>query len=112
MVRPAKRTYSLYSQEAFNLLSKLIRTARIGQKLTVQEIANRAGVSRGLVQRIEKGDPKCEIGTVFEIATIVGVTLFETDQSALRKHARQVEEKLALLPKSVRKQTKDVDDDF
>jgi transcriptional regulator with XRE-family HTH domain len=112
MVRPAKRTYSLYSQEAFNLLSKLIRTARIGQKLTVQEIANRAGVSRGLVQRIEKGDPKCEIGTVFEVATIVGVTLFETDQSALQKHTRQVEEKLALLPKSVRKQTKDVDDDF
>jgi len=112
MVRPAKRTYSLYSQEAFNLLSKLIRAARIEQKHTVQEIANRAGVSRGLVQRIEKGDPKCEIGTVFEVATIVGVTLFETDLSVLRKHARQAEEKLALLPKSVRKQTKDVDDDF
>ncbi len=112
MVRPAKRTYSIYSQEALNLFSKLIRAARIERKLTVQEIAIRAGVSRGLVQRIEKGDPKCEIGVVFEVATIAGVKLFESDLHALDKEIRQTEDKLVLLPKSVRNQTKVVDDDF
>jgi hypothetical protein len=49
---------------------------------------------------------------VFEVATIVGVQLFDTDESTLRKHLRQTEDKLALLPKSVRKKTRVVHDEF
>lgn len=30
--------------------------------MTAQEVAERAGISRGLLQRIEKGDPKCALG--------------------------------------------------
>ena len=44
------------------MLSRMIRTACKERRLTVQELADRAGVSRGLVQRIESGDLKCEIG--------------------------------------------------
>ena len=101
-----------YSCDAVALLGKLIRSARKGRKLTVQELAERAGISRGLLQRIEKGDLKCGIGTVFEVATIVGVKLFEAEETTLTKHIRQTDEKLALLPKSVRKTAKVVDDDF
>ena len=75
-------------------------------------MADRAGISRGLLQRIEKADLKCEIGVVFEVATIVGVKLFDVDEAMLARHIRQTEDKLALLPKSVRKTTKVVDDDF
>jgi len=82
------------------------------KSLTSQEVADRAGISRGLLQRIEKGDLKCEIGTVFEAATIVGVPLFEADEKGLTRHRRQVEEKLALLPKSARKPRRQVHDDF
>ncbi|MCS6068942.1 helix-turn-helix domain-containing protein [Klebsiella variicola subsp. variicola] len=56
----------------------MIRTARIERKLTVEELAERAGVSRGLVYRAEEGDMGCAIGAVFELATIVGVPLFYT----------------------------------
>jgi len=106
------RTYSRYSREAITLLGGLIRAARKERKLTTQEVADRAGISRGLLQRIEKGYPKCEIGAVFEVATIVGVKLFDADETTLTKHIRRTEEKLALLPKSVRKTTKAVDDNF
>lgn len=112
MPKVTTRTYSRYSLEAITLLSKLIRVARKERKMTTQEVADRAGISRGLLQRIEKGDPKCELGATFEVATIVGVKLFDTKATTLSRHIRQIEEKLALLPKSVRKRTKDADDDF
>jgi DNA-binding XRE family transcriptional regulator len=112
MSKVSSRTYSRYSLEAISLLGNLIRVARKERMMTAQEVADRAGISRGLLQRIEKGDPKCELGATFEVATIVGVKLFDADATRLTKHIRQTEEKLALLPKSVRKKVKDVDDDF
>jgi len=93
-------------------MSNLIRVARKECKLTTQEVAERAGISRGLLQRIEKGDLKCEIGAVFEVATIVGVKLFDAEATTLTKYIRHTEEKLSLLPQSVRKKTRIVDDDF
>ena len=112
MPKSITRTYSRYTSDAVALLGGLIRSARKERKLTTQEVADRAGISRGLFQRIEKGDLKCEIGAMFEVATIVGVKLFDADETTLSKHIRQTEDKLALLPKSVRKTTKAVDDDF
>ncbi len=112
MSKSVTRTYSRYSSDAVQLMGGLIRAARKERKLTVQEVAERVGISRGLLQRIEKGDLKCSIGAVFEVAAIVGVKLFDSEETSLTKHIRQTEAKLALLPKSVRKKTKVVDDDF
>ncbi|ABA59375.1 transcriptional regulator, XRE family [Nitrosococcus oceani ATCC 19707] len=112
MPKSIVRTYSRYTRDASALLGGLIRTARKERRLTMQEIADRAGISRGLLQRIEKGDLKCEIGAVFEVATIVGIKLFEADETTLTKHLRRTEDKLALLPKSIRKKSKTVRDDF
>ena len=112
MPKPTTRTYSRYSRDATALFGALIREARNERKLTAQELADRAGISRGLLQRIEKGNLKCEIGAVFEVATIVGIKLFEADGRALTKYLHQTREKLALMPKSVRKKSKTVYDDF
>ena len=112
MAKVSARTYSRYSCEAMILLGDLIRAARKERKMTAQEVADRAGISRGLLQRIEKGDPKCELGESFEVATIVGVKLFDAEATTLTQHIRQTEDKLALLPKSVRKKVKVADDDF
>lgn len=106
------RTYSRHSQQAVQLLGALIRSARKERKMTAAELALRAGISRGLLQRIEKGDMKCEIGAAFEVATIVGVSLFDVSEQSLSRHLRQVEEKLSLLPKSIRKPARVIDDDF
>ena len=55
---------------------------------------------------------KCEIGVVFEVASIVGVRLFELENGSLSKQIKQNQDKLALLPRSARKSSKAVDDKF
>ena len=112
MPKSVTRTYSRYTHDAVQLMAGLIRASRIEQKLTAQEVAERAGISRSMLQRIEKGDLKCEIGAVFEIAAILGIPLFNADEKGLSQHIDRTKEKLALLPKAVRKKTTEVDDDF
>ena len=112
MPKSIKRTYSRYSCEAAMLMGKTIKLARKELGFTAQDLADRAGISRGLLQRIEKGDLKCEIGAVFEVATILGVRLLDASSPSLVGHIGRIHDKLALLPKSVRKKTKKVDDDF
>jgi transcriptional regulator with XRE-family HTH domain len=106
------RIYSRYCIDAAVLLGNLIRLGRKKRKMTMQDLADRAGVSRGTVQRIEKGGLKCEIGLVFEVAALVGVRLFDADHSSLNMHIDRANDKIALLPKSVRREHKKVDDDF
>jgi transcriptional regulator with XRE-family HTH domain len=112
MVKPADRSYSRYSMEAVRLLGQSIRLARIDRKLTVEELAERAGLSRGLVQRIEKGDMGCAIGAAFEAAAIVGVRLFDANQSTMTAAIASNERILTLLPQAVRHTSKAVKDDF
>lgn len=112
MARPAARTYSRHSQQALRLLGGLLRAARIEKKIGTQALAERAGISRDLLYRIEKGDPRCEIGVVFELAAILGVPLFEPEPGALTARTREVQDRLALLPKSVHAPRGEVKDDF
>jgi transcriptional regulator with XRE-family HTH domain len=107
-----KHPLSPYAADAVALLGQLIRRARIERKLKAVNVTGRAGISRGLLRRIETGDPGCTIGAVFEVATIVGVRLFDTDQTALSKAVETNREVMALLPKSVRDPRIEADDDF
>lgn len=112
MSKTKNRTYSRYSREGVTLLGKMIRLYRTERKFTTQDLADRAGISRTTLQKIEKGDMKCEIGLVFEIATLVGIKLFETDTMSLGSLEERVEDKISLLPKSIRKSKRPVSDDF
>jgi transcriptional regulator with XRE-family HTH domain len=106
------RAYSRYGREAVTVLGQLIRINRIERKLSVAQLAERVGVSRDMMQRIELGDPRCAIGVAFEVAAIVGVPLFEEDRNKLTRRVAEQEEKLRLLPKAVRKTRVVVKDDF
>jgi transcriptional regulator with XRE-family HTH domain len=112
MPKPAMRPYSRYSRDAAILLGQLIRRARIERKLTIEELAERAGLSRGLVRRIETGDPGCGIGAVFEVATIAGIRLFDADQASLGTAIAANSAILTLLPKAARVSALGVKDDF
>ncbi len=111
-MKTGTRAYSPYSHDALRLLAQMIRRARIERKLTTRELADRAGISRGLVQRIERGDPGCAIGAVFEAAAIVGVRLFDADQPTMATHLGASKAILALMPKTVRPSGARVKDDF
>jgi transcriptional regulator with XRE-family HTH domain len=112
MAKVLRRTYSRQNLEAVELLAQTIRAGRIDRKITTREMAARAGISRSLLQRIEEGDPSCAIGTVFEVAVIAGVSLFEADADRLETHRAAVREKLSLLPQRARKPKRVIKDDF
>jgi transcriptional regulator with XRE-family HTH domain len=112
MPKQTTRAYSRITRHAAALLGKQIKIARKERKMTVQDLADRAGISRGLLQRIEKGNLNCRIGAVFEAAILVGIKLFEADASSQTARIRQADDKITLLPKHTRASRKVVDDDF
>ena len=107
-----KRTYARYTTESLALLGKMIRHGRAQRRLTAQDLAERIGISRSTLQRIEKGDAKVEIGLVFEAAAIVGVRLFDADEKGVSALSRRMDDRIAVLPKHIYKTGKQVDDDF
>ena len=106
------QAYSRYAQDAAELLGVRIHNARMERKWTKKEVAERAGVSRKRVDRIEEGYMGCSIGAVFEVAALLGVQLFDADRTVLAQHLAMEREKLALLPKRARVSKKAVKDDF
>lgn len=109
---PVNRTYLRQTRDAAEMLGKLIRLGRKERKMTEEELSGRAGISRRTLQKIERGDLKCEIGLVFEVANIVGVKLFSDEENLNRySYTSRIDDKLALLPKRVRRVVT-VDDDF
>lgn len=112
MQKSLQRVLSVVSQHALALLGQRIREGRLSRAMTTAELAARSGLSRSLVQRIERGEPGCAIGAVFEAAVVCGVALFEPDAPALERSLARQTEKMALLPKSVRPARETVDDNF
>ncbi len=106
-----RRTYSPRTTEAAALLGGRFREARIERRWTIQELAERIGVNRITVRKVEQGDPTVELGVAFEAAALLGVPLFDEDPARRRLEARRVEDRLALLPKYARK-PRAADDDF
>lgn len=106
-----KRSYARPTLAAAGLLGRMIALERKGQRMTLQDLAERLGVARGTVGRLEKGDPKVELGLAFEACTLLGVPLFES-QSYVGRQVRVADRELALLPKTVRARNVKVDDDF
>ena len=107
-----KRTYSKYAQETALLLGKQIKLARKRKKWSEQNLADRAGISRATLQKIERGEMTCAIGLVFESAALVGLNLFEQDKIPLSISIENANNKIALMPRRIKPQTKVVDDDF
>ncbi|MES2825130.1 MAG: helix-turn-helix transcriptional regulator [Pseudomonadota bacterium] len=112
MPKSSTHAYSRYSLDALELMGNLIRESRVAANLTAEALAQRAGISRSLLHRIEKGDAGCTIGAVFEIAAILGIQLFDLDAKNLAMRLSYSTEKQALLPKAVRSSKKVVKDDF
>ncbi len=113
MKKKKERTYSRHTKDAAILLGKHIQLGRKERAQTEMDLAERADISRATLQKIEKGDPKCELGLYFEVATIVGVPLFGMDSTtSFVMSIDRANDKLSLLPKSIHKKKKVVDDAF
>lgn len=107
-----QRTYSKNALEAAVLMGEQIKLGRKQRHWTEKNLAERAGISRATLQKIENGAMSCAVGLVFEVATLVGVKLYEPDNMRLSKHIEHTRDKIALLPQRIKAKTKAVHDDF
>jgi hypothetical protein len=64
------------------------------------------------LRNIERGEPTTAIGVAFEVATLVGVPLFDAEADDLPVLRRRAEDRLALLPRTVRLPERPARDDF
>ncbi len=108
----SKRTNPLSPQtiEASRLLGTRIQLARRERRWTLQELADRAGVTAVTMRKVERGDPSVRMGVAFEAATLTGVPLFDPDPARRRLEAERISDRLAVLPQLVRR--REIDDDF
>ena len=107
-----ERTFSQCTLAALQLFAKQIQLGRKQYKWSEHELATRAGISRATLQKIEKANPGVAIGLFFEVAVLVGVTLFDEDEQQLATARTQIEQTLKLLPKSIHKSAQELDDEF
>jgi transcriptional regulator with XRE-family HTH domain len=110
----AKRihTYPKPVLHAAELLGAQVREARLQRRWSVRELAERAGISTGTLHKVERGDPSVLLGTAFDVATLVGVSLYHDDRSRLADEALRSRSRLALLPRAVRPRASDLDNEF
>ena len=109
---PKAYAYSKTTRQAAKLLGRQIKLGRKEQQWPETELAKRAGIARSTLQRIEKGDLSVSLGLAFEVATLVGIKLFEAEQDALRRTLKDTDERIALLPKHTHPRKRTIDDDF
>ena len=105
------RTYSPLAVEAARLLGARVELARRERRWTLQELADRVGVSYATMRKVERGDLTVALGVALEAAAVLGVPLFDEDRSRRRLEAARVDDRLALLPRRVNTSV-EVDDDF
>ncbi len=106
------RAYSRLTREALLLLGKQIRLARKRRRMSEHDLAARVGIARSTLQLIEKGSPSVAIGLVLEAATLAGVSLFAPEAASLAPQLALIDDKLTLMPGSIRKPRHEVHDDF
>ena len=60
-------------QKIFDGIGENIKLARKRRKLTAEQVAERAGIHRATLHRVEKGDPSVAIGIYFNIFKVLNL---------------------------------------
>lgn len=101
-------SFSPWTVNAIEVLGRQITAERRTHRWTQAELAKRAGITTKTLIAIEKGSTGTGIGTVFEVAALLGIPLVGATEPAARE---LIDARLALLPSRVER-SKDHDDDF
>ncbi len=107
-----KRTNLRATTEAVTILGQQLAIARREHRRTAADVAERAGVDRKTLRRIERGDPEVGIGLYVEVANVLAVPLFGRTGRDLAELVARGERDLAMFPARIRPATVEVDDDF
>ena len=114
--RPIMDSLPLPVRHALRELGALISSGRKERRFTQAELANRVGVGRMTIVRMEKGAPEVAIGHYLTAAWILGLPVLSWDDFAGLRSDSSVSAYLKTLgrhlPKRVRRQQADTDDHF
>lgn len=106
------RRHLTHSREAMRLLGVEIQARRKERRWTEAQLAERAGISRTTLRKVEAGDSSVAVGIVFDLATLVGVALFHETAAQVARERGGVERYLVLMPKRIRVRATEFFDDF
>jgi transcriptional regulator with XRE-family HTH domain len=95
-------THSPQTEEAARLLGARIRLGRKERRWTVEQLAERVGVTGGTLRKIEQGNLSVSLGAAFEAAVLAGVPLFDEDPARRNLEKGRVDDRLAVLPSRTR----------
>jgi transcriptional regulator with XRE-family HTH domain len=108
----AKIRTGILAKAALSHFATLLRVQRKERNLTLEELADRLGISTPTVRKILEGSPSVAIGSYFEAARILGVPLFDPDSNRFAVTATRTANVESLLPKRVRPREREINDDF
>lgn len=94
------------------MLGVEVTARRKERRWTEADLAERAGISRTTLRKVERGDTTVAVGTVFDVATLVGVVLFHDTPSQVARERGVIEQRLALMPDRIRTRAQEIFDDF
>jgi len=104
--------YSRATKSTVSYLGNLIKLARKERGFSQQELAERLNVSRSLIQRIELGNTKVSIGSVFEACFVLGIPLMGCDKEHIDNLSRMLSYLNKLVPDSIPNKNIAFNDDF
>lgn len=61
-------------------MGERLRLARLRRRLSAQQVAERAGISRATLHKVERGEPNVAMGSYFQVLRVLGL---ETDFESL-----------------------------
>ncbi len=108
---PSLPQVSYSSRQIINYLGSLIEIARKERKMSESTLAERVGVTRSTIHRIQNGNGSVAIQTYIEAAIVLGIPLLGGDKENITNMASLLSYMNTLLPERIRGVTV-VDDDF
>jgi len=100
------------TKSTLSYLGNLIKLARKERGITQEELAERIGIGRMKVNRIEAGNSKCTIGSVFEVCFVLGIPLMGCEKEHINSLSRMLSYMNKLLPENIPNKNIDFNDDF
>lgn len=95
LVRPDQTVSAASTEDTVALVGERIRNARLARGLTVEQLARSAGITKGFLSKIERGDKAPAISTLINLAKALGL-----EMSRLLESGKQ--ERVSLLRKQDR----------
>lgn len=106
------RVDSRATKYTISYLGDLIKIARKEHGLSETDLAERIDSSRTTIQRIESGNTKVSIGTVFEACFVLGIPLMGCDKEHINNLSKMLSYMNKLLPEKPSNRITTLYDDF